>query len=273
MITFNVDTSELMKLAGLNEAAQRAIQGAAGDLAKMAHAKMIEEAKERLHTRREMFIEGVSKFQVDDTTWIVQVDASVRWINDGLQAHNMIEQLVSGPNHKVSKDGHRYAIIPFDHSNGGATQATPAQQDLVSTIKSAMKSKGIPFKGIEVDKEGNPKLGVLHRFDITNKPLKTDEGPGQGKGPIGAVRQGHTGIPFLQGLQVSQGEHTDKEGRTSVKKSITTFRVASEAQPQSMWNHPGVPATNIFETTAEWIRNEWDREIAPQLLARIMRSL
>src|SRR6185369_6175367 len=110
-------------------------------------------------------------------------------------------------------------------------EQTHAAKDLTDTIKAEMRRRKIPYGNLEKGADGQPKTGLLHSFDIMKAPNKTGEGPGQGKGPVGKVRQGPTGIPFLQNIRVYQKSVTDKKtGKSSVSKSIMTFRTVSSKQ-------------------------------------------
>jgi hypothetical protein len=132
-----------------------------------------------------------------------------------------------------------------------------------------MAKFGVPFSKIEKDSAGAPRLGLLHTFDIEQQPLKTHEGPGMGSGPIGQVRQGPTGIPFLRGVQVSQRMVGDK-----AKRFIATFRVASSRhRDEGRWRHPGNAAVPILEDVLRWAQEAWDSKIGPELAASLVASL
>jgi hypothetical protein len=138
-----------------------------------------------------------------------------------------------------------------------------------------MKNRKIPFAKIEKDEHGQPKTGRLHSFDINQKPLKTAEGPGQGKGPIGAVRQSGTGLPFLSGVNVYQNKVMGKDGTEKIKRSITTFRIASSKHKEQggRWDHPGTEPMGFFDETLDWVRREWESKIAPQVLATLIAEI
>jgi hypothetical protein len=226
-----------------------------------------------------MFIEHLTVFPLDkggQGVWIVNLDKKYRWIDDGQDEHEMLEDLLKSPKAKTSKDGSRYLTVPFDHSPGkGKTGTTPAGKTLIDTIRGELKTRGIPFGKIEKGPDGKPLLGNLHNIDITKAPVKTAEGPGQGWGPVGAVRQGQSGTPFLQGIRISQNKVKDpKTGRESVKRSIMTFRVASSKQSgKGMWVHPGLEAKNMLEEGAQWAANQWERVIGAEMLAAVVKSL
>jgi hypothetical protein len=156
--------------------------------------------------------------------------------------------------------------VPFDHKKG-PTKSTPAQQDLTNTIKAELKRRNIPYGSLEKDAKGNVKTGTLHSFNIMSRPTKSHDGPGQGHGPIGAVRQGNTGIPFLQGVRVIQKQIA---GTQKFAKNIMTFRVASSKHKGSgKWQHPGLPARHFFEKAEQWAINEWVTHIVPRILSSL----
>jgi hypothetical protein len=163
-------------------------------------------------------------------------------------------------------------VVPFEHKKGPTSQ-TSAGKSLTDTIKSEMKKRGISYGKIENGEDGKPKLGVLHRFSINDKPTKTHNGPGQGHGPIGQVKQGSTGIPYLRGVQVSQSEVKTLGGKNRVVKSITTFRVvSSKHKGTEKWVHPGLKPRKFFEETQEWIEEQWNSVIKPQLIEALSKN-
>lgn len=271
MLFVNVDLSEIAELLNLKDGLKAATDGAARDLAAMTHAKAVELAGERLHSRRQMFVDALKYHQVSDDMWVVSLDAKMRWIDDGQTQHNMLDALLASPKAKRAKDGSRFVVVPFDHSPGqGKTQTTPAEQDLINVVKAEMKRRGIPFGKIETDASGQAKTGKLHAFDIKSLPIKTSDGPGMGKGAVGDVRQGPTGTPFLQGVNVYQGKA--KDGKT--KRSVLTFRIASSKHKgQDRWDHPGVPPANILEDAMKWAAEAFEKEMAPGILNKVLMDL
>ena len=234
----------------------------------MGKAHAVELAGQRLHSRREMFVQGLSIQQIDSNTFYIQLDAGVRWIDEGLPAHNAVDDLLR-KGAKTARDGSKYKVIPFQHNKGPA-RSTPAQMDLTNTIRAEMKSRKIPWGKIERDGGGAPKIGRLHSFSINDRPIRNDMGRGQGAGPVGAVKQGPTGIPLLRGVAVYQ----KKNDKGVVKRGIMTFRiVSSKHKAQGRWNMPTIPPTNILNDTMTWMENLWEKEISPQLYERVMAAV
>jgi hypothetical protein len=80
---------------------------------------------------------------------------------------------------------------------------------------------------------------------------------------LGAVKQGTTGIPFLQGVRIAQS--MDAKGKVS--KGIFTFRVASSKQRGTgKWVHPGIKAKKFMDEGYDWALREWEDKIKPELL-------
>lgn len=275
MITLNLDISQFITIAdNLRPKVQKVMEEAARDLAIQTHAHIVEQATAKLKSRRDKYLAAMDIKPVGTDTWLITLDASAMWIEDGMEEHEMIDDLLKSKKTKTSKDGSRYLSVPFKHNEGPARQ-TQAQTDLTNTLRSELKKRNIPYGKLETGPDGQPKTGLLHSFDITKAPLKTHNGPGQGWGKIGSVRQGPTGIPFLQGVRVYQKQIKDEaSGKSRVVKSIMTFRtVSSKMKGSGRWVHPGLEPQNIFDHAAEWALREWQQRIAPQIIEKLKASI
>lgn len=270
MIFINLDISPIVGLAKqFEENTRRVMSDALRDLATQTHAHIVEQVQKKLHSTRQKYLDALSFKQVDNDTWVINLDKSAMFIEEGMNRTEMLPFLLKSPKAKTAKDGSRYLVVPFEHKKG-PTESTPAQKTLTDTIKAEMKKRKIPYGNIEKDAQGNAKTGLLHSFDIMKSPLKSGAGPGQGHGPVGQVRQGPTGIPFLQGVRVYQTRMTDKMGKSHVKKSIVTFRVASSKHKGTgRWVHPGLEAKRFFDEAAKWAQDEFENRIRDQILISV----
>lgn len=278
MIHLNLDLSGMEPLLEMDKAAREEVERAGNQLIAMTRAHIIEEANRKLRSRRQLFVDSLTHFQVDDNTFVVNLDGAARWIDEGLSEHNMLADLLGSPKAKRAADGSSYVVVPFEH-NKGAAVITPAQASLLATIKTAMKQAQIPFGKIEKGEQGQPLQGVLHNLRVPT-PKRTGQGPGQGHGPLGAPIQGwsadgQSGTPILQGLQVHQRTTKDKKGHDATRRSIMTFRVASSKHEKDggRWDHPGVPPTNLMDEGADWALEQWEKTIAPQLVENLYMRL
>jgi hypothetical protein len=268
---FNVtiDLSELNSLGlGIETNLKEMVQEALDQLAVQTYGKIKELTGERLHTRREMFLEN---FQLDDSNpeepTLILLGKAV-WIDDGLPKDYLFDALINSPNSQPGKDGSKYMVVPFNSGPGQAkANTTSYQQDLIGAAKEAMKKQKVPWAKIAKDDQGRPIIGKIATIKNIKTPNKTGQGPGMGQGDIGQPRQGHTGIPFLQGASVYQKEETDSKGAKKISRNVLTFRTVSSAHPEK-WHHPGLEATNIMEAGYDWAMEELEREILPKLFAK-----
>ena len=103
-----------------------------------------------------------------------------------------------------------------------------------------LRKRNIPYKKLELDKAGNPRLGLLH----TIKDL-------QGPKPSKMAKHG-----ALEGLSIYQTK--TKSGK--VKRDIMTFRVVKDShKEEGLWYHPGLKGAKLFEQAYDWAVKEFDR--------------
>lgn len=271
MIYLSFDTSKLEAFgSNFSKAIKKATDKALTQIAAATHAHIIEEANKKLHSTKDLYIENIQRFKDDDGTWYIVLDSSVVWIDDGAKAQDMLPFFLKSPKAKTAKDGSKYMIVPFQHNKD---KMTAPQKDLLSAIKSELSSIGVNIKKTETDKNGAPKLGLVRSLDITTKPLKHSEGPGQGSGPIGAVRQGASGIPFLKGVRVYQHMTKDKRGNDAVSKSVVTFRtVSNKRKNPNAWHSKGSDGVKIMDESATWALKEFDTKIMPSIIEQITKN-
>jgi hypothetical protein len=277
MFYINIDASALQDLLDIGDAANDAMASAARDLSAATRGKIVELAQEKLHTRRSMYLDALTHFQLDDNTFVVNLDKSARWIEDGMPEHSMLDDLLKSKKVKRAKDGSAYLIVPFQH-NKGKSSLSPAQQGLLATIKKELAKVGATPNKIEMDSGGKPKLGLVRSLDITKAPISSGAHP-IGKGPRGHVAQSASGTPLLKGVRIYQKEIKDKSGESKIGRFVMTFRVASSKQKGglgpagSKWDHPGLQAANLMEEGMKWAMDQWENKVAPQIMASIVASL
>lgn len=250
------------------------------NLAAQTHAHVKEEAASKLHTRLEEFNDNLDFEQIDTNTYSIVIRAKARWIEDGMQEHSMLEDLLSSPKAKRAKDGSKYIIIPFKH-NKGPTQQTPHQREILRQLKGELKRRDIPYGKLERNPDGSPKMGLLHKFDFSgrqDKPKQGAQGPASfpmntHHTPTGV--SGPAGRPFLHGVRIYQHFNRSEDGtfklnqkgNVTIGRSIMTFRVASSKhEGGSKWFHPGVAPKNFLDEALIWAENEWDTKIVPEIL-------
>lgn len=265
MIEIKLDISQLV---GFNESvkakAVSLVTEAARRLAAQTHAHIIEKVQQKLHSTRSIYKKNLKFKPINDQVTLITLEQGAMWLEDGQGAHEMIDDLLAGPGAHTAKDGSKWRVIPFKQNK--APQDTPeSTADLQSTIKKYMKKNKIPYGNVESNADGSPKLGLLHSFSL-DSPMKTGSGAGQGWGPVGQVKQGPTGIPFLQGVNVYQRMAKDDAGADVVRKDIMTFRiVSSKMKGTGRWMHPGTPAHRFFDEAHTWAMEQWEDNIKPEI--------
>lgn len=253
-------------------------------LSAQAHAHILEQASARLHTRLEQYTEHLEPpEQIASGLFAITLQPEARWIEDGLEAHNMLEDLLASPKAKTSKTtGQKYIIIPFKHSQG-PKKLTPHGRQLKAAVLGELRKRKIPYNKVETHPDGTPKMGVLHSFDIANPDRQHRVRSGQ-EGPSGRPnaintpghgQAGPSGMPYLWGTKVIQGHKKNKhgeielgkDGHPKVERSIFTFRVASASQAGTgKWDHPGTAAMLFFDDAERWARQELEHEVFPEIL-------
>lgn len=260
-------------ITGLGEAFKKAAETellrASEDLAVQTYGHIVEQVQEKLHSSREAYLRALNMEQERPGVWTITLDPSANWIEDGMDRHEMIESILAGGKApKIAKDGSRYKVIPFQ-LNRAPTRINQAGRDIQAALKSALKEREIAYGKLEKDEAGNPKIGKLHKLDIMDRPIKTAEGVGQGHGPIGNVRQGMTGIPFLKGVNIYQNLKKVK-GTMVTQKDIMTFRIISSKHMGSgRWVHPGTPPRKFFDEAFMWCNNTWESKIKPAVIQHL----
>lgn len=245
-----VDAKTIASAFGeLKNKVESAIKTAVGALASSTHAKAIELATEKLTVTRDAFVDALSFEQISEDMWVVSLDMKkAGWIEDG-RKNGFMEELLRGKSAKTSKEGKRYAVIPFEHSKPPSKQ-TPSSQRFTQEIKKFLKQKEINYKKIEYNPDGSPKLGLLHSFK-----------EGIGKELYPSYKAKHD---VFKGLSIYQ---TKDKKTGKIKRDIMTFRVITEDhRSEGLWNHPGRVGAFIIDRSYEWALKELETVVMPQIL-------
>lgn len=216
-------------------------------LAAMTHAKVSELASEELHSSLKNLQDSLGFEEISTGIWVVSIDEKGLFIEEGIESSKDMKEDLLRNNARISASGHRYKVIPFDHGKA-PTQLTPKAQELVGLIRQKLKKEKVPFKKIEKNADGSPRLGKLHSFDIES------ERP--------TPRSSH---PALKGVTIYQS----KGANGSVRRDIFTFRTVTDSgASDGKWIHPGLKAKHFLDRAAEWAMDEWEKNILPEVLSK-----
>lgn len=215
-------------------------------LANMTRGKIIEMVDNQLHSSKEFYKDAISKVEeVAPGMWVISLDESANWIEEGISPGKDMKPNLLKHAKRVSKKGYRYNIIPFKHS-GPPSRQTQYQKNLVGRIKIELQKRNIPWKTIEKDAQGNPRIGKLHSFDIES-----------GKPTLRATEHALKGVSIYQ----------TKEKTGNIRRDVLTFRTVSESPASAgKWIHPGFTAKKFMDQAMEWAETEWSNTILPTIL-------
>ena len=242
-ININIDalTAQIKDFA--MEAGEDLKKGVA-NLAAITHAKTAELAASELKTTAKTLKDNLGFEEISEGVWVVSIDQDALFIEEGIEPNtDMKPGLLKGAT-KTSKDGNKYRPIPFEHSKA-PSQMTPASQHIVNILNQNLKKENIPFKKIEKNQDGSPRVGKLHSLNI-DSPI-----PGKGN------------TPALKGVSIYQT--LTKTG--NVRRDILTFRtVSSGPRSAGKFLHPGMKAKHFLERAEEWALKTWEEQIMPEIL-------
>lgn len=221
-------------------------------LAGTAHAMIVAKANTKLKSTRSIYIENLDLKKLsasgDNVIHAVVLYKGAGWIENGQAAHNMIDYLVNGKSGKVSKKGHKYAIIPFEHSKS-ADQRSAKQDVITKYVNKELKSRGLDKV---ITRDGKPVLGRAATVDLIAR---------------GSPQSEKSFRPLLSGLTIYQSLRKNKHGEViknksgepRVRRDIMTFRVVSETQRgKGLWDNPGRAPANFFEQVARELDPIWE---------------
>ena len=157
---------------------------------------------------------------------------------------------------KVSAAGYKYRTIPFDQGKS-KSNSSGYEAGLVAKVKYNLRQinrirkkagqDSIPYKGIEKNADGTPKLGKLHSFNF------------------GGAIPGKGNTPALNGVSIYQT--LTKSG--NVRRDILTFRTVSGGPAsEGKWIHPGREGSHFFENAEKFALKEWEETILPEILSK-----
>ena len=271
MLTLNLNLGDL---SGLEERlrikADILLERGAADLAVQVHGHIVEQAARKLHSSRSQYIEALSYEQRERGEWVIKLNKSAMWIEEGMARHEMIDDLLRHGARVNPKTGVRYKAIPM--AIKGKTSTPAAAQILRQAAMGAARAAGINMREVEREVDGRIREGLIHRLTVANHPLRTGIGAYQGHGAMGDPRQGMTGRSFLSGLQIRQKMIGGAGGM--VQKTAMVFRVVSSLHKGTgRWVHPGFKAVKLFDEANQWATREWENKLMPEILAALFPQM
>lgn len=245
-LRFDIDVDGLVSEFGdIKENLKKDLTKGASDLASMTHAKTLELARNNLNSLQKLYTDNVEFSNPEENLWIVTLKEPAMWIEEGRKSGSMIDDLLQR-GYKTSKDGNKYKAIPFEHSKPPSQQSNSANE-LTKHIRGELKKRSINYKKIEYGKNGGPRTGLLHRFDVDNPRMSEKQ------------------VENLKGVAVYQTKQKDG----SVRRDVMTFRIVSEKQKaDGKWMHPGRSPEKFMDKAFAWALRTWENEMLPAILEK-----
>jgi len=257
-------------------AIQGRVRQEAEALSVSAHAFIIQKAQAELKGfQLQAFLgdnnRNVRWSKVDKNIWVVEIDESAAWVEDGRPSVSMATDtwlLKPGAKGvKTAKDGSTYRSIPMTSGRfTGPGQGKVGNPVLSSMVKSAMKQNKISLKKIDMNPDGSPKLGVVSKLNIQAPgsqgqfPFLYSEPRDQAAADLTGL-QPHGGIFKLEGAVVTQ--RMGEKGKV-IREAITFRTVSSKHQAEGRWMAPEVKGLHSMQAAYDYVQAQW-QEVLRQL--------
>lgn len=292
---FKVDIAAVAeKVNKTREVVEDTIAPALETLAAATHGFVVRYAQDKLQNNpyllQEFFKDkekNVRWQKVAKGIWVVELDESVSWIEEGLPARSMattdwlLKPSKDGKWPKKAKDGSLYRPIPFTgfKSSGPAQINVPPGYETI--IKNAMKQQGISMSGLVKDDAGQPKLGVIAKLNIT-PPGPQSQFPGMYSKPRSvedAAKFGlrpHGGIFKLAGAAVIQRQvgivtKGKNKGKGKFAKEVVMMRmVSSKHKAEGRWMYPEIKPLGAMQAGFDEANKQW-AQILQQIETQLNR--
>jgi hypothetical protein len=234
------------------QAATQAIgQGAYQQAHNIADQKMSTELSSIY--KKNLYIKKLSENAVE-----IGIKEEAFWIENGKKGGFMEELLnhKSGSPPKVSKEGHKYRVIPFEKSTTKKSTSSSGEA-AINELKTFLRKENIRYsktRALALDEKGSPRIGRIHSFDI--KKMREN-----GKKSVEGLSRN------LQGLSIYQNFNPQTK---RVERNIMTFRVISEKHRNSgKWQYPAnKPKKEVMKDVFRWVEQTWQSKILPELKAK-----
>ena len=235
--------------AEMTEKARRNVELLAGT----AHSMIVKKVNAKLHSTAQMYLDNLAIKKIsesgDNVIHAVLLYKPAKFLEDGQNAHNMIDYLVNGKSGKTAKDGSKYAVIPFHHNKN---PRSAAQDKITQYINTELKHLGLDKV---ITRDGKPIIGRAATVDMIKR---------------GSPQSEKTWKPLLEGVTIYQSEVKNRQGQVlkkqngeaRIRRDIMTFRVVSTKQiGKGLWDNPGRPGLKAFEEVVRELDPIWDAMI------------
>lgn len=212
---------------------------------------LIQAARDHLSSLAIKNLDTSKQAYLDALTPIQQTEKGFEFSLEGALA-NMVEEGWEGglmqethlANGKISKDGDRYIVVPFQHN---------AKSMMTPHLRLAKTEDAINQVN-ELGKLVRRRAGGIRE----GKRMKGHDLP---------KLKSHHSTSIYTGMIVKKTKEISKRGKEKNVRNYTTFRVMSEANMQG-WYHPGIPAHEFFDQTVDFVE-----DLGPKIVENLANQL
>lgn len=210
--------------------------------------------------------ENVKMSRLGDGIYLIELDNKANEIENGSPKKFMRWLIDKNPKAKTAKDGSRYAHIPFSHGTskkGATSKVNDPRAAFFDIVNKTLKDQSIDLKKIETNADGTPKLGVLHKIDMsgfiaTDKNRANFSMPRSQEMAAKIGLQPHSGIHKLEGLVVTQ--RMGKDGKV-VKEALTFRTISTKHEAEGRWYYPEQKPLKAFPAAYDFAKTLMDEAV------------
>lgn len=226
MFELSIDIRKILDLEKLPDHLKDIAKDLEEQVAQRAYAHVVELVNQRLHTRKQTYLDALSVKKDSDKTSII-LDEKAGWIEDGQDPFNLIPGAIKSAKAKVSRAGNKYLVVPI---NKGSTSAGSS---LLSTLKS---------ESALLNQSDNKNSSA---FDsVLQKTVKGNS--------YDSLKKSKQSV-----LSHSVYQKKTKATQAPVSKA-SQFRTISEKAKPPSWDHPGNEPVGLMKETEEWLEKQVD---------------
>lgn len=246
MIKMRLDLGDLTDLIQSKRDKQRFTRALVG-IAESARDAWARAAMHGLNVSRAAYLAGLQQPEVEGPG-VVSIElkgALANKIERGARPFDLREGLLSGPNARIAKDGHRYAIVPFRHQTPGTRGALATPMDQTYAPPSAGSRSG--------------RIGIAGHVELGERAYKRAQRLRAGQPPtIDAPKlQAHHAVHAFERMYKAGGKG---------HRYYITFRTVSDRVQK--FQHPGFEARNFVQYAVDHASR-----VAPAALRQLAEEL
>jgi len=212
---------------------EKAIQEALKGLAMSTYDDIVTMAQDSLYTSRQDYIKSLDFERAGNKLFVISIKEPGINYEEGWKSFDEKPGLLNGPKARVTKDGHRYNIIPFQHRPSSKVRhprlAQTGYYDQLRQTVSQMEK-------------------------VTPREIRDRSGRVVGS-VVAKARKGIEG--YTAGMVKIEKQYNERRQYTYM-----TFRGVSDNSSPDSWIHPGYKGLKAFDVAEKMVEDRIDQIIS-----------